>query len=288
MMKKEVQDESVSSNNEEQTKAEPITYGDIFRVSYDLGKEPITVNDAALMQSAEARAAGRSLKGGAAAIMQSAAEINERLGLVDPKRETIAAAEGMTVIETQIPGQVVSTEFVAGQPVHSEIKPVSTQHSVAATDAMTIGQALQAAAMKEGEKPIDSNDARAIQSAEKRATGNPVTQKGGIAATAQAAAELNPRVNDVGKTTLSNILLAATTDLPADKAVTREDAEKIMEAEARGSPRPHGRHPQSGVIGEAMQSAAKLNEERGFTPAVPSYTLEDALLIDRLKDRSEK
>lgn len=288
MMKKEVQDESVSSNNEEQTKAEPITYGDIFRVSYDLGKEPITVNDAALMQSAETRAAGHSLKGGAAAIMQSAAEINERLGLVDPNRETMAAAEGMAVIETQIPGQVVSTEFVAGQPVHSEIKPVSTQHSIAATDAMTIGQALQAAAMKEGEKPIDSNDARAIQSAEKRATGNPVTQKGGIAATAQAAAELNPRVNDVGKTTLSNILLAATTDLPADKAVTREDAEKIMEAEARGSPRPHGRHPQSGVIGEAMQSAAKLNEERGFTPAVPSYTLEDALLIDRLKDRSEK
>lgn len=288
MMKKEVQDESVSSNNEEQTKAEPITYGDIFRVSYDLGKEPITVNDAALMQSAETRAAGHSLKAGAAAIMQSAAEINERLGLVDPNRETMAAAEGMAVIETQIPGQVVSTEFVAGQPVHSEIKPVSTQHSIAATDAMTIGQALQAAAMKEGEKPIDSNDARAIQSAEKRATGNPVTQKGGIAATAQAAAELNPRVNDVGKTTLSNILLAATTDLPADKAVTREDAEKIMEAEARGSPRPHGRHPQSGVIGEAMQSAAKLNEERGFTPAVPSYTLEDALLIDRLKDRSEK
>lgn len=288
MMKKEVQDESVSSNNEEQTKGEPITYGDIFRVSYDLGKEPITVKDAALMQSAETRAAGHSLKGGAAAIMQSAAEINERLGLVDPNRETMAAAEGMAVIETQIPGQVVSTEFVAGQPVHSEIKPVSTQHSIAATDAMTIGQALQAAAMKEGEKPIDSNDARAIQSAEKRATGNPVTQKGGIAATAQAAAELNPRVNDVGKTTLSNILLAATTDLPADKAVTREDAEKIMEAEARGSPRPHGRHPQSGVIGEAMQSAAKLNEERGFTPAVPSYTLEDALLIDRLKDRSEK
>lgn len=141
--------------------------------------------------------------------------------------------------------------------------------------------------MKEGEKPIDSNDARAIQSAEKRATGNPVTQKGGIAATAQAAAELNPRVNDVGKTTLSNILLAATTDLPADKAVTREDAEKIVEAEARGSP--HGRpRPPSGVIGEAMQSAAKLNEERGFTPAVPSYTLEDALLIDRLKAMSEK
>jgi len=284
MMKKDLQDESITAHNEEQTEVEPITYGDIFRVSGEVGKEPITVKDAALMQSAEARV-GLSHKGGAAAIMQSAAEINERFGLVDRKRETIASAEGMAVIETQIPGQVVSTEFVAGQPVYSEIKSVSTQHSVAATDAITIGQALESAAMKEGEKPIDSIDARAIQSAEKRATGNPVTQKGGIAATAQAAAELNPRVNDVGKTTLSNILLAATVDLPADKAVTREDAEKIMEAEARGSP--HGR-PQSGVIGKAMQSAAELNEEWGFTPAVPAYTLEDALLIDRLKARAEE
>jgi len=254
-------------------------------VSGEVEKEPITVKDAALMQSAETRAVGRSHKGGAAAIMQSAAEINERFGLVDRNRETIATAEGMAVIETQVPGQVACTEFVAGQPVHSEIKPVSAQHSVAASDAITIGQALESAAMKKGDKPIDSNDARAIQSAEKRATGNPLTQKGGLAATAQAAAELNPRVNDVGKTTLSNILLAASEDLPADKAVTREDAEKIMEAEARGSP--HGR-PQSGGIGEAMQAAAKLNEKMGITPAVPAYTLEDAFLIDRLKSRTEK
>lgn len=285
MMRKELKDESITINKEEQTRAEPITYGDIFSVSGEVEKEPITVKDAALMQSAETRAVGRSHKGSAAAIMQSAAEINERFGLVDRNRETIAAAEGMAVIETQVPGQVVCTEFVAGQPVHSEIKPVSTQHSVAAIDAITIGQALAAAAMKKGDKPIDSNDARAIQCAEKRATGNPLAQKGGLAATAQAAAELNPRVNDVGKTTLSNILLAASEDLPADKAVTTEDAEKIMETEARGSP--YG-HPQSGGIGETMQAAAKLNEKLGITPAVPYYTSEDALLIDRLKSMAEK
>lgn len=283
MMRKELKDESITTDKEEQTRAKPITYGDIFRVSGEVEKEPITVKDAALMQSAETRAVGNSHKGGAAAIMQSAAEINEILGLVDRKRETIAAAEGMAVIETQVPGQVLCTEFIAGQPVHSELKPVPTRHSVAASDAITIGQALEAAAIKKGEKPIDLNDARAIQSAEKRATGNPITQKGGLAATAQAAAELNPRVNDVGKTTLSNILLAASEDLPADKAVTREDAEKIMEAEARGSP--HGR-PQSGGIGEVMQAAAELNEKKGITPTVPTYTLEDALLIDRIKSRA--
>lgn len=79
-------------------------------------------------------------------------------------------------------------------------------------------------------------------------------QKGGLAATAQATAELNPRVNDVGKTTLSNILLAASEDLTADKAVMREDAERIVEAEVRGSPHVS---PRSGGIGEAMQAVAK-------------------------------
>jgi len=177
MMRKELKDESITINKEEQTRAEPITYGDIFSVSGEVEKEPITVKDAALMQSAETRAVGRSHKGSAAAIMQSAAEINERFGLVDRNRETIAAAEGMAVIETQVPGQVVCTEFVAGQPVHSEIKPVSTQHSVAAIDAITIGQALAAAAMKMGDKPIDSNDARAIQSAEKKGYRQPPRAK---------------------------------------------------------------------------------------------------------------
>jgi hypothetical protein len=75
--------------------------------------------------------------------MQSVAEINEIFCLVDRNRETIAAVKGMADVETQVPGQVVCTEFVAGQPVHSEIKPVSTQHSVAAIDAITIGQVLQ-------------------------------------------------------------------------------------------------------------------------------------------------
>ncbi|KAH9307851.1 hypothetical protein KI387_035762, partial [Taxus chinensis] len=125
-------------------------------------------------------------------------------------------------------------------------------------ESITIGEALQAAAMNIGDEPIDDNDARAVGSAENRATGFPAPEKGGLAATAQAAAELNPRVDAVAKTTISNLLMGALVDLPADKGVTRKDADKIMEAEKRGS---SAGHPRPGGIGEAMEAAAKLNEQ---------------------------
>ena len=63
--------------------------------------------------------------------------------------------------------------------------------------------------MKKGEKTIGLNDSQAIQfpKEEKSATGKPLMQKGGLVATTQVEIELNPWVNDVGKTTLSNVLL---------------------------------------------------------------------------------
>jgi len=54
---------------------------------------------------------------------------------------------------------------------------------------------------------VQPSDARAIQSAEARATGIPGGIPGGLAASAQSAAELNPRVTDSEKTTISDILM---------------------------------------------------------------------------------
>lgn len=69
-------------------------------------------------------------------------------------------------------------------------------------------QALEAAAVGGGDRPVDQSDARAIQSAVVRATGHaPIA--GGLAATAQSAADLNTRCPTADKTTLADLLMVS-------------------------------------------------------------------------------
>lgn len=73
--------------------------------------------------------------------------------------------------------------------------------------AITIGEALEATAQSAGSKPVDQSDAAAIQAAEVRATGTNVVTPGGLAATAQSAANYNARVDrDENKIKLSDVL----------------------------------------------------------------------------------
>ena len=67
-------------------------------------------------------------------------------------------------------------------------------------------QALEAAAVGAGDKPLDKNDARAIQSAVQSATGAPPTA-GGLAAAAMSAADKNSRMPTADRTTLADILM---------------------------------------------------------------------------------
>lgn len=64
-----------------------------------------------------------------------------------------------------------------------------------ASDAITIGEALEHAALTAGDKPVDVSDAAAIQAAEVRASGFP--HAGGVTAVAQSAANLNARTMGV-------------------------------------------------------------------------------------------
>jgi hypothetical protein len=147
------------------------------------------------------------------------------------------------------------------------VKPLPTDPLIASGEAVTIGEALEAAAVGAGDKPVQPSDARAIQSAEARATGIPGGIPGGLAASAQSAAELNPRVTASEKTTISDILMDASIDLPVDKVVTQEDASKVLDAELRNSPTGE---PQPGGVAAAMQAAADLNERAGLV--APSST----------------
>lgn len=253
---------------------EPIKYGDVFDVSGDLASKPITWQDAATMQSAENIALGKTQKGGPASVMQSAAEVNERLGV---DLTDMATDEGVTVSETDVGTRRIVVEAVGdqvvgqyAQPATEPVKhlapeilgsPVITGSPIAAGDALepgspvTIGEALEASAIGAGDKPVDQSDAAAIQAAEVRATG--YVLPGGIGAAAQSAATHNLRSSWYEeKTTIADVLEDATTKLPADKPATSEDAEGVINAEMKNKPM-MGAYP--GGVADSVAAAARLN-----------------------------
>ncbi|KAL5712611.1 hypothetical protein ACHQM5_014765 [Ranunculus cassubicifolius] len=243
---------------------EPIKYGDVFPVFGDLASKPIAPQDAAMMQTAEQSILGKTQKGGAASVMQSAATINERAGLVGHKEVTdIAGDQGVTVTETDFPGSRVVTESIAGQVVGEFTTPAP----VAATnpfgsldrDAITIGEALEATGITAANKVVDQSDAAAIQAAEVRATGSNVIKPDGVAAAAQHAASMNARLTqDESKTKLGEVLVDACSKMSADKAVTTEDAEGVIGAELRNNPE-LATFP--GGVADSMAAAARMNQQ---------------------------
>ena len=92
-------------------------YKDVFpQVHGELAEKAIAPGDAALMQSAENVATGKTMKGGPAAVMQSAAAKNVRSGSVARDDISDAAADrGVSVVETESSGRRAVSEFVAGQ-----------------------------------------------------------------------------------------------------------------------------------------------------------------------------
>ncbi|PPD68612.1 hypothetical protein GOBAR_DD34513 [Gossypium barbadense] len=276
---------------------EPIKYGDVFNVSGELANKPIAPQDAAMMQTAETQVLGQTQKGGTAAVMQAAATRNEQVGVVGHTDITdIAGEQGVSVAETDVAGRRIITEAVAGQVVGQYVQatPVMTsQVGAVQQNAITIGEALEATAKTAGDKPVDQSDAAAVQAAEVRATGSNVIIPGGLAATAQSAAAHNATLDrDEEKIKLNQVLTCpspfghlppsqnsqvyahvsmlgyvlrlqlsdppgATAKLPADKAVTRQDAEGVVSAELRNNPNV-ATHP--GGVAASMAAAARLNE----------------------------
>lgn len=101
---------------QQQRQQEPIKYGDVFQVSGDLAGQPITPQDAAMMQTAEASVFGEVLSGGPAAAMRAAAAMNERAGAVGRDDVTDVARDGgVAVSATEYPDTRVVTESVGGQ-----------------------------------------------------------------------------------------------------------------------------------------------------------------------------
>ncbi|KAF8039044.1 hypothetical protein BT93_B1550 [Corymbia citriodora subsp. variegata] len=181
-------------------------------------------------------------------------------------------AATVQTVENEISGQTQRgqhgvTDFVGGQVVNQYSIPTMTPSSIYQTDAdagkdsvssITIGEALEAAALTAGQKPVEWSDAAAIQAAEVRATGRTAIVPGGVAAAAQSAATLNartPRAED--KATLADVLGDATSKLPTDKPASRRDAEGVAGAEMRNDPNLNT-HPAG--IAASVAAAARLNQ----------------------------
>lgn len=98
------------------SETEPINYGDVFDVSGKLAGKPVAPKDAAAMKEAENMVMGQTQKGGPASVMQSAADINERWGVVRHNQVTrVVTDQGVTVSEAEISGRRIITEAVAGE-----------------------------------------------------------------------------------------------------------------------------------------------------------------------------
>ncbi|XP_074292700.1 late embryogenesis abundant protein 47 [Silene latifolia] len=123
--------------------------------------------------------------------------------------------------------------------------------------AVSIGDALEAAAITAGQKAVDRSDAAAIQAVEVRATGQTNIMPKGLAATAQSAAQTNARTTTKDKVTLAHILLDAKAKLPKDRAVTRQDAQGVVGAELRNNPN-IATYP--GGVAASMVAAARINQ----------------------------
>ncbi|KAH0634110.1 hypothetical protein KY290_037544 [Solanum tuberosum] len=237
----------MSQQQPQKTETEqPLKYGDFFNVKGELADQPIAPQDAAMMQSAEAMVFGKNQKGGPASVMQAAAAKNERSGHVSHEDTTqLAGDEGVTVAETKLPGRPSSSNSSSTTEGDVEEAPI------------TIGEALAATALTAGEKPVEQTDAAVIQAAEARATGSCIVTPGGLAATAQSAASANEGLaQDVDKIKLNDVLTGAAAKLPADKAVTRQDAQGVMEAELRNNP---SLTAYPGGVAASVAAAARLN-----------------------------
>ena len=255
----------------QQEQPEPIQYGHVFAVTGDLAVQAIAPRDAEAMRTAEESVQGvqvpQASGGGfsAAVAMETAAAYNQAVGAVRPGQASDAATkQGITVTQTAVPGGRIVTEFVAGQVVGQYSvadQAMMQQQQLVEEDAskVTIGEAMEAAALSAGDRPLEETDAAAIRAAETQAQGADEVMPGGLADQAWAAASANAWAErDEDKITVSDVLSDATTKLADDKPAEREDAARVVQAETYSDA---GARTKAGGVGAAITTAARLNQE---------------------------
>ncbi|KAJ1279727.1 hypothetical protein BS78_04G177400 [Paspalum vaginatum] len=198
---------------------------------------------------------------------------HERDKVIEQGREPRGNGDGggLQVKETDLPAQTTGHRQ-RGRPGDGTVHRASAGPGevAEATDAITIGEALQAAAQTSaGDRPVGLADAAAVQAAEARATGLGGNVPGGVAAAAQQAAEANmkqPQAAEGGCEARLSLRDAVGDDaaaaLPANKVATREDAERVAAAAARNAGEGAGAAGKGSGVLEVVAAAADMNEGR--------------------------
>jgi len=125
------------------------------------------------------------------------------------------------------------------------------QEEPVATEKVTVGQALQAAALSPaGGRPVDRAYASAVEATEKSAPGLSRAVPGGVAAAARRAAAANEHGAAVA---VRDVLGGAAAGTPGDRAAGWVDAEKVAAATGSGG-------GGMGEVADALAAAAQINE----------------------------
>lgn len=121
----------------------------------------------------------------------------------------------------------------------------------------TLTEALKAASMNVGHKPVETTDVAAIKEVETRAIGGDIESEGGVTAVASKAVARNQKIGkDNEKTNLGDVIAEIDVKVTRDREVTSEDAEAVIRAELNHSP---FNNIIPGGVAESVTAAYKLN-----------------------------
>lgn len=132
----------------------------------------------------------------------------------------------------------------------------------------TLTEALKAAAINVGHKPVETTDLAAIKEVEARATDGDIERGDSVTAVASEAVARNKKAGkeDAKKIHLRDIIAEIDVKVARDRAVTSEDAEAVVDAELNHSPY---NHVIPGGVAESVAAACKLNR----SPSIWYYLL---------------
>ncbi|OAO95705.1 hypothetical protein AXX17_AT5G52220 [Arabidopsis thaliana] len=152
----------------------------------------------------------------------------------------------------------VSQSSPGGQFV-GPTEEISTAAEALIGRSTTLTEALKAASMNVGHKPVETTDVAAIKEVETRAIGGDIESDGGVTAVASKAVARNQKIGkDNEKTNLGDVIAEIDVKVTRDREVTSEDAEAVIRAELNHSP---FNNIIPGGVAESVAAAYKLNHD---------------------------
>ncbi|CAG7880172.1 unnamed protein product [Brassica rapa] len=151
----------------------------------------------------------------------------------------------------------VSQSTSGGQFV-GPTEEISTAADALIGRSATLTEALKAAAINVGHKPVETTDLAAIKELEARATGGKIESGDSVTSMANEAVARNKKIGkeDDKKIRLRDIVAEIDVKVTRDRSVTSEDAEAVVQAELNHSPY---NHVIPGGVAESVAAAYKLN-----------------------------